>query len=170
MVMLGKENNNQDNFLKTPLFDVNMRLFNSSSDYRKLIRQVAEYMNRLLCTQFQNYTSLKGISGANIGVPYNIIGFKDSRDIPVVMINPKILHASEKTKIVSSNCGSLLLDKPVKVKRSVKLKITFFNLVGDSETIEYSAPQAFTIAHEIDHNNGITILDRAKELTKEEEE
>jgi peptide deformylase len=126
-------------------------------------------MSQVLCTKFHNYPELKGISGANVGIPFNIIGFKNEHNVPVFMINPKIIHKSDETRIIDSNCGSLLLDRPVKVKRASGIKVEFRDAAGNNKTEFFKNRVAATIQHEIDHNKGITILDRAKELRLEEE-
>ena len=62
-------------------------------------------MLEILNTKFSDYTKLQGISGANVGIPFNIIIVRDL-DNYIIMINPEILSKSKETKLVKSNCGS----------------------------------------------------------------
>ena len=67
--------------LHRKLFPVNMRLFASSAPYRTHILGIISYMEWVMSQTWEDYQSnpdggTYGISGANLGIPYNIIGFK----------------------------------------------------------------------------------------------
>ena len=150
----------QNDVLIRKLHDVNMRLYNSNREYRGIVREVANLLSRVLCMKFENYSSIKGISGANLGIPFNIIVVRIN-NVPKQMINPKIIESFGKRIDVSSNCGSLLLAKKITVSRSEFVKVAYYNLNGDKRTKEFSEEQSgFTIQHEIEHNLGITLLDK----------
>jgi len=57
-------------------FDVNIRLMGTSEGYSKLVMSVVRYMRDILMREYSNYPEVKGISGANIGIPFNIIGMR----------------------------------------------------------------------------------------------
>jgi len=155
-------------YLHTPLFDVNVRLYSSSRQYRWVVNESLNYLDSMFLREFSDYPEIKGVSGANLGIPFNIISVRLRDDSILSMINPKILERSKKTKTVESNCGSLVLDKPVKVTRNTEIKIEYCTEASCYESgklmrVErrFKDSEAFTIQHEIDHNNGITILDMA---------
>jgi len=163
-------------YLHRPLFDVNMRLHESSSSYRIIVNRIIGYMVSMFDKEFHDYSEIRGISGANLGIPFNIIVVRREDDRLRIMINPEVIKRGYKSKKVKSNCGSLVLDEPVEVKRKIKVKVSYHSATykfrkyhgRDFHTVKiepkqskwFSAPESFTIQHEVDHNNGITILDR----------
>jgi len=165
-------------------FNVNMRLFAESKGYRKIVLDIIMYMGKISKKEFSDYPQVKGISGANIGIPLNIIGIRFSHDISdgilsvkkgemYFMINPEIVGNSQKMKIVDSNCGSIRLSERVKVHRFMWVKVKYFDIAGKAQTRTFQAPEAFTVQHEIDHNSGILItdldLDRGKPKEKKDD-
>lgn len=155
-------------FLKTKLFDVNMRLFNSSEKYRDIIMWCCEYIQFLAMTEMEGYKKPHGMSGANAGIPFNIIGIVENRgeenESCHIMINPKIIGHSVKMEETSSNCGSIRLEKSIKVMRWHEIRITYYDTDGNfTESVFGRKQGGFTIQHEIDHNLGILITDRYEE-------
>lgn len=180
---LVQNDEEQDQALHMKAAPVNIRLYRSNPLYRKLIRKIVNYMLDLMDSTYENYPTLKGISGANIGVPLNIIIVKFSDDYKKVMINPVITAKSEYTKVLSSNCGSLSLTKKIKVGRHTWVDVEYYDLKGKKQSKRYyiSAGRTVgtirheidydlsdgrmggTIQHEIDHNMGILITDKEVE-------
>lgn len=171
--------------LRKRLSPVNMRLYESSGRYRDIILDIIQYMKDILDTNFENYTQGKGISGANIGIPFNIIVVRrpiTSRTGKVitflsdkiklkrttqsyrylVMINPRIIGKWGEKVTLKSNCGSLLLTKPVEIERYERISVHYSDINGKQKAKEFDLPISATIAHEIDHNNGILITDRVE--------
>ena len=111
------------------LFAVNMRLFNINSEYKKLVLDCCEYIKLRATTTKEGYTRPYGYSGANAGIPFNIIATREG----LVLINPKIIE-SLGAKESLSNCGSLTLEKPIKVTRYEYIKVSYFDLSGTHST------------------------------------
>ncbi len=152
-------------YLHRSLFDVSVRLYHSSEPYKYIIDGVLTYLARMFLKRFSDYPRIKGISGANLGIPFNIIAIKQQTGDTLVMVNPKILIQEGKIRKVNSNCGSLVLNESIEVTRRDKIKIEYY--IRDKYSNELShyisrfeGAEASTIQHEVDHNNGITILDR----------
>ncbi len=145
-------NDEDKDILTRRLFDVNMRLMKTSPHYRAIINAVAIYIQTLATTEREGYKKPHGFSGANAGIPFNIIALADGE----VMINPAIIAESGE-KVIESNCGSLLLPEPIRIKRNASIVFGYYDLYG-----RYHCKQGFypTVQHEIDHNNGILITDR----------
>jgi len=148
-----------DSMLHSRLFNVNMRLFNSNKKYKRLILNIISYMEKIAKKKFKDYTPAKGISGANIGIPFNIIGAKNKNDKWDFFINPKYLRRSGIRKIVESNCGSLRLEKPIKVKRCKWIKLGYYDLEGKRRIKRFNGSYGYTIQHEVNHNKGILVID-----------
>jgi len=149
----------QSHMLEVPLFDVNMRLYMSNKRYKKIVTDAISHMCKVLNTKFSDYPELKGISGANVGIPFNLVVVKKDDGTHLVMINPKITKYGRHTKIVKSNCGSINLKEPIKVRRWKFIKAVYHDLGGAVvEDTFTDKDYAFTVQHEVDHNRGITIL------------
>lgn len=151
--------------LRRPVHQVNMRLYTENKYYRQLVGKVIEYMKFVIKIKFSDYAKLSGLSGANVAIPYNIIAvIRDDGD-PFIMINPSIVSISKQTKEVSSNCGSINLEKPVKVKRRLWVEVSFYSEDGDHLQKRFTLADAGgAIQHEIDHNRGVLITDKDKHL------
>lgn len=153
-------------FLKSKMFDVNMRLFNCNESYRHLILQCCNYISLECATEREGYKKPHGFSGANAGIPWNIIAVMHD-DEPKVMINPRFAKLQGGIKIVESNCGSLTLDNPVRVCRYRSIDVTYYSIRGGRVFWANVGPKpGYTIQHEIEHNLGILITDQ-KEILRE---
>lgn len=114
--------------------------------------------------RYSDYTVLRGLSGANVAVPINIIAIS-RKDGPVVMLNPTIVKMSRRFRTVYSNCGSINLPKAVPVKRREWVEVSYYDIDGEhyQKRFDFEAGSA-VIQHEIDHNRGVLITDYDKHL------
>lgn len=152
-------------FLKTKLFDVNIRLLKSSRPYRKLIQRACDYIEFLCSTEMDGYKKPHGMSGANAGIPFNIIAYQQHRNTDkertVVMINPKITHYSDEKITAATNCGSIRLKESIFVERSKYITMYWHDIVGNQHYGSFERlTNSLTIQHEVDHNLGILITDK----------
>jgi peptide deformylase len=152
-------------FLRTKLYDVNMRLFRINSNYRDVIDRCCEAMNQAFRDGFEDYKPLHGISGANLAIPFNIIGIVRNRGrmnaYLEIMINPKITKTYGDIVESESNCGSIRLKEPISIKRHEMIDLEWFDASGTLIKKEGIGRQrgSLTIQHEVDHNLGILITD-----------
>jgi peptide deformylase len=154
--------------LRGTMYNVPMRIYRNSKPYRKLIKSVVKRMKKIVKKGFDDYPIVTGVSGANIGIPLNIIVVKDLSDGKMVaMINPKIIKRSQTRRDSKTNCGSLLLEERVVVRRHDMVKIEYYDMKGKTCVETFRGQLASTIQHEIDHSNGILIIDRIKEAKDE---
>ena len=158
----------QDDYLHRPLFDVNMRLFRQNVHYKALVLQACDYIAYASEQDFSDYPKTRGVSAANLGIPFNIACFW-IKGTKYVIINPKVVNRSTDTKPSKTNCGSFNLPDKVEVERPFWIEVRGYTLDG----IECGAKitdGAGTAEHEIEHNLGITIIDKAAELTKKKKD
>lgn len=152
-----------DDMLHRKLFDVNMRLFNTNKEYRQLILSIVNYMKRVAKKRFKDYTKAKGISGANVGIPFNIVGIENNGKWDF-FLNSKRIKKSWKKEVAKSNCGSLRLKKPIEIKRYKWIKVEYYNLKGKKEIDYFDGHYGRTIQHEMEHNQGVLIVDKEREI------
>ena len=151
----------QNTILINPSFEVNMRLFNASDGYKFSVLVAIDHMIETMHKDFDNYPEIKGISGANVGIPYKIIVVKKKNDVDLVMINPKIIRHSKKKVKAKTNCGSVNLCESIEVKRYCWVIVEYYNRKGSKCCEKFDREHyGFTIQHEIDHVNGILITDK----------
>jgi peptide deformylase len=121
-------------------------------------------MRRIILSEFENY-NLRGLSGANIGIPFNIIvllvpswGYPDNI---LEMINPQIIRYKGEVEKHLSNCGSICLPAPIKIKRYYEIDVTYFSREGTLVERNLIAPKdgSLIIQHEVDHGLGKLITD-----------
>lgn len=152
-------------YLKGKHFPVNMRLFRTSVEYKTIILQMCNYIRKLCLETKEGYKKPHGMSSANAGLAFNIIGITRNRNTPQeycqIMINPVIKEYYGDLIESESNCGSLTLPENVIVKRSQNIRICWYDQQGERHCNVFQRDNGgFTIQHEVDHNNGVLITDR----------
>lgn len=99
-----------------------------------------------------------GLAGPQVGISKKIFVVQTEQG-PSVFFNPKILKKSGKKVIEEEGCLSL----PgifLKVKRSEKIEIEAQNLKFEKVRISAEGMLARIFQHEIDHLNGVLIIDK----------
>jgi peptide deformylase len=161
------ENKEDKIYLKTKLLPVNIRLFKESPHYRLLIEHCCDIILTYSLTTLDGYTKPYGMSAANLAIPFNIISIVKNRgkedEYGEIMINPTILRTGKFKIPTKTNCGSIRLNKSINVSRWEYITVSYFDIKGDHHIKQFSPKtNSFTIQHEIDHNNGILIIDYEK--------
>lgn len=83
----------------------------------------------------------------------------------MVLINPEIIE-SEGNELNEEGCLSIP-GISTQVSRATYIKIRAYDLNGKDIQQEYEGHKARVIQHEIDHLNGILIVDRVSSLKKQ---
>lgn len=155
-------------FLRKPLFDVNMRLYRCSGNYLELIQHCCAVIDAAAQTKFEDYKKPHGTSGANLGIPFNIIAIVRNRgqedEYVETMINPKITRKYGEVVSRQSNCGSIRLKEQITIERPSLIDFEYYDQQGEWKRLEGVGPEegSLTIQHEVDHNLGILITDYVK--------
>ena len=77
----------------------------------------------------------------------------------LALINPEIIHFGDENKSEGEGCLSL----PgiwKSITRSVRITVKYLDFTGTPQVIDVEGFKARVIQHEVDHLNGILILDR----------
>lgn len=109
-----------------------------------------------------------GLAATQVGVLHRLLVYKAYLDDPLtVLVNPKIEWASEELEIAEEGCLSLP-GIHVEVERHVAVRVNAKDERGADLEIEAEGLDARIIQHEIDHLDGVLILDRiSREARKE---
>jgi peptide deformylase len=110
-----------------------------------------------------------GLAANQVGVSKQIavidVSEKDNQPSLFVLINPEIIHA-EGEAAIEEGCLSVPGYTTV-VKRAEKVKVCCRDREGKEVEIEGNGIFARALQHEIDHLNGILLIDRIGRIKKE---
>lgn len=100
-----------------------------------------------------------GLAAPQIGHPLKlaVIQFEENR---YVLINPEIIDKSKDKEEFEEGCLSLP-GVSVNIKRSSTVKVAYQDEKGKNNILEANGLLSKIVQHEIDHINGILIIDRA---------
>jgi peptide deformylase len=101
-----------------------------------------------------------GLAATQVGVMHRVLVYRVEQDAPVAaLVNPVLEWSSEETEIAEEGCLSLP-GVLVEVERPVHVRVRGADERGDALVIEASGLEARVIQHEMDHLDGVLILDR----------
>ncbi|HAV93182.1 TPA: peptide deformylase [candidate division WOR-3 bacterium] len=110
-------------------------------------------------TNVMKYEEGVGLAGNQIGITKRII-IIDVNEKPTVMINPVIKDHSKEKELQYEGCLSFP-NFNVIVERYKEIDGEFLNSSGVKESIHLEGLYARAFQHEIDHLNGVLIIDYA---------
>ena len=103
-----------------------------------------------------------GLAATQLGVLRRLLVFQAGNDNePSALINPEIEWMSDELAIAEEGCLSLPR-VTMDVERPLHARFTGRDVDGEPVTIEASGLEARVLQHEIDHLDGVLILDRTE--------
>jgi peptide deformylase len=101
-----------------------------------------------------------GLAATQVGVMHRLLVYRVDPDAPLgVLVNPQLEWAGEERETMEEGCLSLP-GVGVDVERSIRVRVRAQDEQGEPLTVEASGLEARVIQHEIDHLDGVLILDR----------
>lgn len=121
-----------------------------------------DLIKRIIPVMFLTLTRAHGLglSAPQIGISERFFVFVDSHGNKIIFINPTITDSYG--KITETESCLSLPNIQRKIKRKRVIEVSAINEKGQNVCGEFKNINAIIIQHEIDHLNGITILDSAK--------
>jgi peptide deformylase len=109
-----------------------------------------------------------GLAATQLGVLHRLLVYQAHVEDPVTaLVNPLIEWTSEELEVAEEGCLSLP-GVHVEVERPARVRVRAQDGAGDEIEVEAEGLQARVIQHEIDHLDGVLILDRiSREARKE---
>jgi peptide deformylase len=103
-----------------------------------------------------------GLAAPQVGVLARVLVHQADEDgDPVALVNPRILVASGETDVVEEGCLSLgAAGVTVEVERPVSVTVEARTPAGEELRLEVEGLGARVIQHEVDHLDGVLIIDR----------
>ncbi len=104
-----------------------------------------------------------GLAAPQLGILRRVLVYRVSSDGDVhVLINPELRERSDETQSETEGCLSLLGgDLQVPVERHVRIVVAGVDADGEPVEVDAEGLEARVIQHEIDHLDGVLIVDRA---------
>lgn len=101
-----------------------------------------------------------GLAAPQVGKSLKLCLVNDEGEI-LVLINPKITAFSKKKIIINEGCLSFP-GKFCRIERPEKIKVRYLDAKGQKNKLKALGITARAIQHEIDHLNGILLIDKNK--------
>jgi peptide deformylase len=101
-----------------------------------------------------------GLAAPQLGISQRLLVYRVGPDAPVVALaNPELEWASDEHESLDEGCLSIP-GVSVDVERPVYVRVRALDEDGELRTVEASGLEARVIQHEMDHLDGVLILDR----------
>ncbi len=105
-----------------------------------------------------------GLAATQVGVLRRVFVFvEDGRDR--VLVNPVITKRSQETETEEEGCLSLQ-GVLVPVERAAAITVEGADAAGEPQRLELELPAARVVQHELDHLDGVLILDRTDDESR----
>jgi len=101
-----------------------------------------------------------GLAAPQLGVSQRLLIYRVGPDAPVIALaNPEIEWLSEEADVLEEGCLSLP-GVQLDIERPIHVRVRARDERGEERTVEASGLEARVIQHELDHLDGLLILDR----------
>jgi len=112
-----------------------------------------------------------GLAAPQVGVLERLIVLDCEKDeaaepAPLVMVNPRIISASDETNVYDEGCLSIP-DQYAEVTRPKEVSVEWLDLDGNLQTRDMDGLWATCVQHEIDHLEGKLFIDYLKPLKRQ---
>ncbi len=109
-----------------------------------------------------------GLAAPQLGVSQRVLVYRVGQDAPVIaLVNPEVEWAGDEEEPAEEGCLSIP-GIQVDVERPIHVRVRARDESGDERLVEASGLEARVIQHEIDHLDGVLILDRTSREQRKE--
>src|ERR687894_1089697 len=109
-----------------------------------------------------------GLAATQVGVMHRVLVYRVESDAAVAaLVNPVLEWAGDEREAMEEGCLSLP-GVLVEVERPVHVRVRAQDERGEDILVEASGLEARVIQHEVDHLNGVLILDRTTKAERRE--
>ncbi len=109
-----------------------------------------------------------GLAATQLGILHRVLVYQAYADDPVsALVNPEIVWRSDELEVGMEGCLSLP-GVHVEVERHAAVRVRARDAAGEEIEVDAEGLEARVVQHEIDHLDGVLVLDRiSKEARKE---
>jgi peptide deformylase len=109
-----------------------------------------------------------GLAAPQLGISQRVLVYRVGQEAPVIaLVNPELEWSGDDREGFQEGCLSIP-GVEVEVERPVHVRVRARDEHGDERTVEASGLEARVIQHEIDHLDGVLILDRVSREERKE--
>ena len=109
-----------------------------------------------------------GLAAPQVGLSQRLLVYRVGHDAPLIaVVNPEVEWSSKEEEPLEEGCLSLP-GVHVDVDRAIHVRVRAQDEHGDPRLIEASGLEARVLQHEIDHLNGVLILEHASREQRKE--
>ncbi len=109
-----------------------------------------------------------GLAATQLGVLHRVLVYRAYAEDPVTaLVNPELTWMSDELEAGEEGCLSLP-GVHVEVERAARVRVRARDEQGEEREVEAEGLEARVIQHEIDHLNGVLILDRISRQARKE--
>jgi peptide deformylase len=109
-----------------------------------------------------------GLAATQVGIPHRVLVYRAVQDGPLqALVNPVVEWSSRDEEILEEGCLSLP-SVIVDVERPIHVRVAAKDEFGEDILVEASGFEARVIQHEVDHLDGVLILDRIPRSERKE--
>jgi peptide deformylase len=109
-----------------------------------------------------------GLAAPQLGISQRLLVYRIGSDAPLItLVNPELEWKSDDAEIFEEGCLSIP-SVAVDVERPIHVRIRARDEHGDERLVEASGLEARVIQHEMDHLDGVLMLDRASREDRKE--
>jgi len=123
-------------------------------DFDDELRSLTERMERLMTDALGI-----GLAATQVGIIRRLFVFQPNEDDVAVVVNPEIVERSDETSVADEGCLSIQ-GVLVPVERSTEITLVGRNEEGEEVRYELDDIYARAAQHELDHLDGVLIIDR----------
>lgn len=101
-----------------------------------------------------------GLAAPQLGISQRVLVYRVGQEAPLIaLVNPELDWQADESEPAEEGCLSIP-GIHVEVERPVHVRVNAVDEFGDDLVVEASGLEARVIQHEVDHLNGVLILDR----------
>jgi peptide deformylase len=109
-----------------------------------------------------------GLAAPQLGISQRLLVYRIGSDAPLItLVNPELEWQSDDAETFEEGCLSIP-SVAVDVERPIHVRIRARDEHGDERLVEASGLEARVIQHEMDHLDGVLMLDRASREDRKE--
>ena len=109
-----------------------------------------------------------GLAAPQLGISQRLLVYRIGSDAPLItLVNPELEWHSEDRETLEEGCLSIP-SVAVDVERPVHVRVRATDERGEERLVEASGLEARVIQHEMDHLDGVLMLDRASREDRKE--
>jgi peptide deformylase len=129
-------------------------------DFDESVKALVERMGRLMAE-----ARGVGLAATQVGILRRVLVYQAGEEDPLVaLVNPRIASSSEETAVEEEGCLSLGMSAVVvEVERPVAITVEALTPEREARRFESEGLEARVIQHEVDHLDGVLIIDRTSD-------